>query len=115
VIRNASNTLQTRLNELFTGGISNNSSLGFAMGIRLNSTTNKTYFNKVHLGDLAKPSVSITNSKIIICGYWLDGSLASLSPRQYSCAFISKGLSSDDVAAIYDPFQALMTKNGKEV
>ena len=109
------NQMQTRINEGTTGAVANTTSLGMAVGVRLDNATNKSYMNKNHLGDLTKASIAIPNNNAFICCYNVDGSATSFNNRQVSFVRFGMGFDATKVNVLTDGFEAYMDSNGKGV
>ena len=97
------------------GTVSNNTSLGFFMGSRINSTNVNHLRNGVSLGNPAITSVSLNSIAISIGALNSNGTITNFSSKQCAFASIGDGLSSTESSNFYNAVQAFQTTLNRNV
>jgi len=105
-VRTASNTFTT---------FSVTNSLGFVMGSRLNTATQKAYKNGVLKATTAQTAGPSFLFNIYIGAYNLSGTAGTFSNRECAFAYLSDGLTDAEALAFYNAVQTFNTTLGRQV
>lgn len=115
--RNAADQFSAMVNAINSGILmgANTNSQGMYIISRVNSTYNAGYKNKTQVANAAKNSSAIPNAQLFVCCRSIGTVPDILSTQQLSFAFVSLGLSQENVNVITDAIEAYMDSNGKGV
>lgn len=97
------------------GTVSNNTSLGFFNGSRINSTNVNHLRNGVSLGNPAITSVSLNSFPVYIGALNSSGTTTNFSSKQCAFATIGDGLTDSEAANFYTAVQAFQTSLNRQV
>lgn len=115
--RNDTNEMNVLVNQggSFSSPPSNSDSRGMIIVSKTGSGVSEIYKNGSSIGTRTSSTDGIPNSNIFVLSRNTNGRSKTPTTRQVSFAFEGKGLTSGEVAIIYNKFQAYMTANGKQV
>jgi hypothetical protein len=105
----------SRNNNTLASGLSTNSSLGFILNNRTNSTNMKVIRNNSIVTANSNATTGLSDRKIYVGAYNSGGTASLFSNRQLAFSTIGDGLTDEDSANLYYSVQKFQTTLGRQV